>query len=83
MIKMWFLMLALFIEQCCVPFCRDRLGARVEKNKVLRQRVRIDCSYLSGNNPRMLVGLGEATRMQVCQCAGPDIAKKVSQLQPH
>ena len=55
---------------------RDMLGARVEivisKNNVLRRRVRTDGSYLSANDPRVLVGLGPATRMQTVRVRWPD-----------
>ena len=55
---------------------RDMLGAQVEvvisKNNVLRRRVRTDGSYLSGNDPRVLVGLGTATRIQMVRVRWPD-----------
>jgi hypothetical protein len=46
---------------------RDMLGTQVEividgKN-ILRRRVRTDGSYLSANDPRVLVGLGTSTRI--------------------
>ena len=48
---------------------RDLLGARVEvvvrKDQVLWRRARTDGSYLSANDPRVLVGLGSATRVEV------------------
>ena len=55
---------------------RDMLGAQVEivldDNKILRRRARTDGSYLSGNDPRVLVGLGAATRVKVVRVRWPD-----------
>ncbi len=55
---------------------RDMLGAQVEivleDNKILRRRARTDGSYLSGNDPRVLVGLGGATRGKVVRVRWPD-----------
>lgn len=55
---------------------RDMLGTQVEivisKDKALRRRVRTDGGYLSANDPRVLVGLGEATRVQVVRARWPD-----------
>jgi hypothetical protein len=55
---------------------RDMLGAQVEiviaKERVLRRRVRTDGSYLSANDPRVLVGLGTATRVQTLRVRWPD-----------
>jgi len=55
---------------------RDMLGAQVEiviaKDRVLRRRVRTDGSYLSANDPRVLVGLGAATRVQTVRVRWPD-----------
>lgn len=55
---------------------RDMLGAKVEivisKNKVLRRRVRSDGSYLSGNDPRVLVGLGQVTRVESVRVRWPE-----------
>jgi hypothetical protein len=55
---------------------RDMLGAQVEiavaKNHVLRRRVRTDGSYLSANDPRVLVGLGPVTRVQTVRVRWPD-----------
>ena len=55
---------------------RDMLGARVDvvisKDNVLRRRVRTDGSYLSANDPRLLVGLGPATRVQSVRVRWPD-----------
>ena len=55
---------------------RDMLGARVDvvisKDNVLRRRVRTDGSYLSANDPRVLVGLGSATRVQTVRVHSPD-----------
>lgn len=54
----------------------DVLGARVEvvvsKDNVLRRRTRTDGSYLSGNDPRVLVGLGAALRIQSVRVRWPD-----------
>ncbi len=54
----------------------DVLGARVEvvvsKDTVLRRRTRTDGSYLSANDPRVLVGLGTATRIQSVRVRWPD-----------
>jgi hypothetical protein len=47
---------------------RDMLGARVDvvinKDRVLRRRTRTDGSYLSANDPRILVGLGSVTQVE-------------------
>ena len=55
---------------------RDMLGASVEvvvtKNQILRRRVRTDGSYLSANDPRVLVGLGNATRVEAVRVRWPD-----------
>jgi enediyne biosynthesis protein E4 len=55
---------------------RDLIGAKVEivsANKpVLRRRVRTDGSYLSANDPRVLVGLGNVTRIEVVRVRWPD-----------
>ncbi|HEX5875827.1 MAG TPA: CRTAC1 family protein [Pyrinomonadaceae bacterium] len=55
---------------------RDMLGARVDvvvsKDNVLQRRVRTDGSYLSANDPRVLVGLGSATRVQAVRVRWPD-----------
>ena len=55
---------------------RDMLGARVEavvgENNILRRRVRTDGSYLSGNDPRVLVGLGAASRVKAVRVRWPD-----------
>ena len=52
------------------------LGARVEvvlsKDNILRRRVRTHGSYLSANDPRVLVGLGSATRVQTVRVRWPD-----------
>jgi hypothetical protein len=52
------------------------LGAYVEivtaKNKVLRRRVRTDGSYLSANDPRVLVGLGSASSVKLVRVGWPD-----------
>jgi len=54
----------------------DVLGARVEifvtKDLVLRRRTRTDGSYLSANDPRVLVGLGQATRIHSVRVRWPD-----------
>ena len=55
---------------------RDALGARVDivvrKNQVLRRRVRTDGSYLSANDPRVLVGLGNVTQVEAVRVRWPD-----------
>src|SRR5689334_10058470 len=54
---------------------RDMLGAQVEivtENNILKRRVRTDGSYLSGNDPRVLVGLGAATRVKAVRVRWPD-----------
>jgi len=55
---------------------RDMLGATVEivvdENKVLRRRVRTDGSYLSASDPRVLVGLGAASRVKSVRVLWPD-----------
>jgi hypothetical protein len=53
---------------------RDMLGTQVEigvGENVLRRRVRTDGSYLSGNDPRVLVGLGAATRVKTVKVIWP------------
>jgi len=55
---------------------RDLLGARVDivlkKDQVLRRRVRTDGSYLSANDPRVLVGLGKSTQVEAVRVRWPD-----------
>ena len=55
---------------------RDMLGAKVEivisNDRVLRRRVRTDGSYLVGNDPRVLAGLGTANRVQNVRVLWPD-----------
>ena len=55
---------------------RDMLGAYVEvvtaANKVLRRRVRTDGSYLSANDPRVLVGLGSIANLKLVRVRWPD-----------
>jgi hypothetical protein len=55
---------------------RDMLGARIEvivsEKNVLRRRARTDGSYLSANDPRVLVGLGNATRVETVRVRWPD-----------
>jgi hypothetical protein len=55
---------------------RDALGAQVDiivkKNQSLRRRVRTDGSYLSGHDPRVLVGLGNATQVEAVRVRWPD-----------
>jgi len=52
------------------------LGAKVEvvlsKTRTLRRRVRTDGSYLSANDPRVLVGLGNTTRVEAVRVRWPD-----------
>jgi hypothetical protein len=55
---------------------RDMLGAQVEiivseKNK-LQRRVRTDGSYLSANDPRVLVGLGGANQIKAVRVRWPN-----------
>ncbi|HEY6659612.1 MAG TPA: CRTAC1 family protein, partial [Pyrinomonadaceae bacterium] len=54
---------------------RDMLGARVEivinKNDSLRRRTRTDGSYLSANDPRVLVGLGSVARIEAIRVQWP------------
>ena len=54
----------------------DMLGAQVEiivsKNNVLWRRARTDGGYLSANDPRVLVGLGSATRVDSVRVHWPD-----------
>ncbi|HEU4714991.1 MAG TPA: CRTAC1 family protein [Pyrinomonadaceae bacterium] len=55
---------------------RDMLGAQVDvvvsANNVLRRRVRTDGSYLTASDPRALVGIGSATRVQSVRVRWPD-----------
>jgi enediyne biosynthesis protein E4 len=55
---------------------RDMLGAQVEividDKRILRRRVRTDGSYLSGNDPRVLAGLGGATRVKAVRVRWPN-----------
>jgi hypothetical protein len=55
---------------------RDALGAQVEivisKNNVLWRRARTDGSYLSANDPRVLVGLGGAAAVETVRVRWPD-----------
>jgi hypothetical protein len=59
---------------------RDMLGTKVEvivnKNRVLRRRVRTDGSYLSAHDPRVLVGLGTTTRVEMVRIHLPGGAVK-------
>jgi hypothetical protein len=41
-------------------------------NKVLRRRVRTDGGYLSANDPRVLVGLGSASKVKLVRVRWPD-----------
>jgi len=54
---------------------RDMLGAQIEvvinKNYVLRRRSRTDGSYLCGNDPRVLLGLGPAKGVQSVRVRWP------------
>ena len=65
---------------------RDMLGAQVEivtaTNSVLRRRVRTDGSYLSGNDPRVLVGLGQTTKVKAVRVRWPDGATEEWKDQP-
>ena len=55
---------------------RDMLGARVgvaiKKDHVLWRRARTDGSYLNANDPRVLVGLGTASRVELVRVNWPD-----------
>jgi enediyne biosynthesis protein E4 len=55
---------------------RDMLGARVEvvisKDRTLWRRARTDGSYLSANDPRVIAGLGNATRIEALRVHWPD-----------
>ena len=55
---------------------RDLLGTKVEivitKNRILRRRVRTDGSYLSANDPRVLVGLGNSRSVEAIRVRWPD-----------
>ena len=55
---------------------RDALGAQVDivvkNDQVLRRRVRTDGSYLSANDPRVLVGLGKVTEVETVRVRWPD-----------
>lgn len=55
---------------------RDMLGARVEvaikKDHVLWRRARTDGSYLNANDPRVLVGVGTASRVELVRVYWPD-----------
>jgi hypothetical protein len=55
---------------------RDMLGARVQivinRNSVLWRRARTDGSYLTANDPRVLAGLGAATRVESVSVYWPD-----------
>jgi hypothetical protein len=55
---------------------RDMLGARVDvvtsSGKVLRRRVRTDGSYLCGNDPRVLIGLGAASQVKSARVRWPN-----------
>src|SRR5262245_2393254 len=57
---------------------RDMLGAQVEivvnENTALHRRVRTDGSYLSGNDPRVLVGLGASSRVKSVRGRWPSCA---------
>jgi hypothetical protein len=54
---------------------RDMLGARAEividKNHVLTRRTRTDGSYLSANDPRIVVGLGSVNRVESIRVQWP------------
>ena len=55
---------------------QDMVGALVEmvvtKTQTLRRRARTDGSYLSANDPRVLVGLGNTTSVAVLRVRWPD-----------
>src|ERR1043165_6144835 len=50
---------------------RDMLGAQVEIETGLRRRVRTDGSYLSANDPRVLVGLGSGLKVRTFRIVWP------------
>ena len=54
---------------------RDMLGAQVQiaisEGKVLHRRVRTDGSYLCGNDPRVLVGLGSSAQVKAVRVRWP------------
>jgi len=54
---------------------RDMLGAQVEivvdEKNTLRRRVRTDGSYLTGNDPRVLVGLGQVSKVKAVRVVWP------------
>jgi hypothetical protein len=51
------------------------LGAQVEivvdEKNTLRRRVRTDGSYLTGNDPRVLVGLGQVSKVKAVRVVWP------------
>lgn len=54
---------------------RDMLGARVDvisRNRVIRRRVRTDGSYLSANEPRVLIGLGGTADVKAVRVRWPN-----------
>jgi hypothetical protein len=55
---------------------RDMLGAQVEvvtsAGQVLRRRLRTDGSYISANDARLLVGLGQATQVKAVRVRWPN-----------
>lgn len=55
---------------------RDMLGARVEvvisRKKSIWRRVRTDGSYLSANDPRVVVGLGSVSQPELVRVRWPD-----------
>jgi hypothetical protein len=59
---------------------RDAYGARVELRRkgapTLWRRVRADGSYLSANDPRMVIGLGVATEIEALIVHWPDGASE-------
>src|SRR5258706_3347980 len=65
---------------------RDAYGARVEIKRqgapTLWRRVRADGSYLSANDPRILVGLGEAPRIETLTVHWPDGRSEAFQAPP-
>ena len=58
------------------PSGRDMLGARVavllSRGPALWRRVRTDGSYASANDPRVLVGLGQAAQVKAVRILWPD-----------
>jgi hypothetical protein len=65
---------------------RDAYGAKVQIRRqgapTLWRRVRADGSYLSANDPRILVGLGDAPRIESLIVHWPDGRSEAFQVPP-